>query len=204
MSRSCAFPGCGGTFEAKRSDARYCSDTCRAKASKDRARERGGRQGRPNTPPKPSLGARADDPPSGGPHGSDTRLAHIEARLAEMEQALARHDREGEAWRKILARVEASLERPALPSGSATNTQMVAAAVRAAVGPPLAQIRQRLDAVEAEQVALRERLAQRPGARGQQGDGAAQIATLAARLDALERDLKEFADRITEVVESLG
>lgn len=34
MKRNCEGPGCGRAFEAKRSTARYCSGTCRVKASR--------------------------------------------------------------------------------------------------------------------------------------------------------------------------
>lgn len=41
ITQTCAWPGCGRTFEAERVDARYCSPTCRARASKERKRAEG-------------------------------------------------------------------------------------------------------------------------------------------------------------------
>lgn len=49
MTRLCAYPSCGKPFDAKRVDARFCSDTCRAKASKDRQRA-GERPSSPSVP----------------------------------------------------------------------------------------------------------------------------------------------------------
>jgi hypothetical protein len=39
-ARTCARDGCGNTFTARRSDARYCSDSCRAAASRNRTERR--------------------------------------------------------------------------------------------------------------------------------------------------------------------
>lgn len=87
VKRICAYPGCAGGFEAKRSDARYCSDTCRAQASKDRARARREGAGRRTRAGSMALvGAAGPDEAS----AVTERLAAMEQRPSTAETAVAR------------------------------------------------------------------------------------------------------------------
>jgi len=66
ITQTCAWPGCGRTFEAVRADARYCSPTCRARASKERKRAESEEGGEAAVPPADgAVRPTAPDPGSG-------------------------------------------------------------------------------------------------------------------------------------------
>ena len=106
MMGTCAYPGCGRGFERKRSDARYCSDTCRAKASKDRARARREGAGRPA--PR-ERGAVAAGPGDAGALAE--RLVAMEQRLAAAEAGVARAEADRAGWKKVRDQLQAALGR---------------------------------------------------------------------------------------------
>ena len=73
-SRICDHAGCGKPFHARRSDARYCSDACRAAASRARRQGSGpdtSKRRRHVVAPAPSV-------------ADSTRLADLEAALAQV------------------------------------------------------------------------------------------------------------------------
>ena len=198
MMGTCAYPGCGRGFERKRSDARYCSDTCRAKASKDRARARregaGRRAGGGSVAPVAAVGP---DEPS----VLTERLAAMEQRLTAAEAGVTRAETDRAGWKKVRDQLQAALGR--VEGGSAVSTEKIAVAVRAEVGPQLAKLGKRIDGVEAEQAALREELTKlRASVTPAKGDelmivGKA-VGKLATRVAIIERDLRAFSKGIVE------
>lgn len=198
MMGTCAYPGCGRGFERKRSDARYCSDTCRAKASKDRARAR-----REGTGRRARAGAEAPnreaDP--GAPSALAERLAAMEQRLTAAEAGVARAEADRAGWKKVRDQLQAALGR--VEGGGAASAEKLAAAVRAEVGPQLAKLGKRMDAVEAAQATLREALSKLRGADPpvKAADlmlvGKA-VGKLATRVALIERDIRGFTEDVAE------
>lgn len=207
MTRTCAYPGCGDAFEAKRTDARFCSDTCRAKASKDRARNQ--RAGVAKGP--------ADRPPVGkgasqaGGHAADevaARLAAMEQRLAATEAGVTRAEADRAGWKKVRDQLQAALARVG-DGGGAVSAEKIAAAVRAEVGPQLAKIGKRLDAVEAVQAALRTDVGKlAPSPSGPTAEDhmtlAKAVGKLNTRVSIIDRDLRAFNKGVVEAVDEVG
>lgn len=193
MRRTCAYPGCGGGFEAKRSDARYCSDTCRAKASKDRARARREGAGRRTSVAPVALSSPGDA------GALAERLAAMEQRMAAAETGVARAEADRAGWKKVRDQLQAALARV----GGAVSPETIAAAVRAEVGPQIAKLGKRLDGVEAAQATLREDLSKLRGADPpvKAGDlmmvGKA-VGKLATRVALIERDVRGFTEDVAE------
>ena len=199
MMGTCAYPGCGRGFERKRSDARYCSDTCRAKASKDRARAR--REGAGRHAPRERSVVVA------GPGEAEAlagRLVAMEQRLAAAEAGVARAEADRAGWKRVRDQLQAALGR--VEGGGAVSAERVAAAVRAEVAPHLAKLGKRLDALEAEQAAVRGEMAKlsarasAPDADGLMTVGRA-VGKLSTRVSAIERDLRAFSKGVVEAVE---
>lgn len=196
MMGTCAYPGCGRDFERKRSDARYCSDTCRAKASKDRARVR--REG---------AGQRArrevEGPPvAGDPSGLTERLTGMEARLAAAEAGVARAEADRAGWKKVRDQLQAALGRV---EGGAVSAEKIAVAVRAEVSLQLAGLGTRLAAIEVEQTALREKLekATAAGATAKAADllmVGKEVGKLNTRVAALEREVESFGEGLSDAL----
>lgn len=199
MMGTCAYPGCGRGFERKRSDARYCSDTCRAKASKDRARARREGAGRRASRER---GAVAPGPGDAGTLAE--RMAAMEQRLAAAEVGVARAEADRAAWKKVRDQLQAALGR--VEGGGAVSAEKVAAAVRAEVAPHLATLGKRLDVVEAEQASVRGEMAKlstraaAPDAEGLMTVGKA-VGKLSTRVSAIERDLRAFSKGIVNALE---
>ena len=198
MMGTCAYPGCGRGFERKRSDARYCSDTCRARASKDRARAR--REGAGQRARR-GGGAVAADAGEAGVLAE--RLAAMEQRLAAAEAGVARAEADRAGWKKVRDQLQAALGRV---EGGAVSAEKIAAAVRAEVAPQLATLGKRLDAVEAEQAAVRGEMAKlsarasAPDADGLMTVGKA-VGKLSGRVSAIERDLRAFSKGLVEAID---
>jgi hypothetical protein len=194
VKRTCAYPGCGGGFEAKRSDARYCSDTCRAKASKERARGR--REGAGGGPRREGAAVVA----GAGDAGALTEgLAAMEQRLAAAEAGVGRAEADRAGWNKVRDQLQAALAR--VDGGGPASAEKVAAAVRAEVGAQFAKLVKRLDGLEAAQTALREDLTKLRGlekpakAAGLMMVGKA-LGDLATRVGVVERDILAFSEAI--------
>ena len=199
MMGTCAYPGCGRGFERKRSDARYCSDTCRAKASKDRARARREGAGR--------SARREHGAPVAGPGDAGAlagRLVAMEQRLAAAEAGVTRAEADRAGWKKVRDQLQAALGR--VEGGGAVSAEKIAAAVRAEIGPQLATLAKRLDAVEAEQAAVRGEMAKlsarasAPDAEGLMTVGKA-VGKLSTRVSAIERDLRAFSKGLVEAID---
>lgn len=196
MKGTCAYPGCGRGFERKRSDARYCSDTCRAKASKDRARlrrEGAGRRARQEV---------AGPPLPGDPSGLTERLTGMEARLAAAESGVARAEADRAGWKKVRDQLQAALARV---EGGAVSAEKIAVAVRAEVSLQLAGLGTRLAAIEAEQTALREKLekATAAGAPAKAADllmVGKEVGKLNTRVAALEREVESFGEGLSDAL----
>ncbi len=196
MMGTCAYPGCGGGFERKRSDARYCSDTCRAKASKDRARAR--REGAGRHAPR-ERGVVVAGPGDAGALAE--RLNAMEQRLTAAEAGVARAEADRAGWKKVRDQLQAALGR--VEGGGAVSAEKLAAAVRAEAGPQLAKLGKRMDAVEAAQASLREALSKLRGADPpvKAADlmlvGKA-VGKLATRVALIERDVRGFTEDVAE------
>lgn len=202
MTRICAHPTCGDAFEAKRTDARFCSDTCRAKASKARIREgrvdvakvRAGRQ---------PLGSVASPVGVDTADGVAARLTTMEQRLAAVETVLNRADATRTGRQGDPNHGQATIRE----GGSGVlSAEKVAAAIRAEVGTVLAKFAKRLNAVELAQIALRTEISKLtppiPGATEEnQMTLAKAVGKLSTRVSIIERDLRAFNQG---VVEALG
>ncbi len=197
MKRTCAYPGCGGGFEAKRSDARYCSDTCRAKASKDRARARREGAGRRSSVAPAALSS------LGELSALAERLATMEQRLAAAEAGVGRAEADRAVWREVRDQLRAALARAG--GSGAMSHETIAAAVRAEVGPQLAKLGKRLDGVEAAQATLREDLAKAAGgerkatAKDLMMVGKA-VGKLTTRVSIIERDVRVYGQGVSEAL----
>jgi hypothetical protein len=206
MTRTCAYPGCGDAFEAKRTDARFCSDTCRAKASKDRARGQRAERAKGRTDRRP-VGPAASQ---AGGHVADevaARLAAMEQRLAATEAGVTRAEADRAGWKKVRDQLQAALARVGDSSG-AVSAEKIAAAVRAEVGPQLARLGKRLDAVEAAQAAVRTELGRLPlppsGPTAEdQMTLAKAVGKLNTRMSSIERDLRAFNKGVVEAVDEV-
>lgn len=122
MSDLCAYPPCGKPFDLKRADARFCSNTCRAKNSK--ANQRGaaadpsvapGRQTR-----KPPAERRLPDDPD-WPDSVEARIARLEERQNDLDAAVQRQDVELEAWAAVRTAIDRLLAAKLGPGGVATG-----------------------------------------------------------------------------------
>lgn len=188
-------------FERKRSDARYCSDTCRAKASKDRARARRESAGRR---PRGGAAAPAGEEGPSEPRALTERRAAMEPRLAAAGAAIARADADRAGWTKVRARLQAALARGGDGVG-AVSAETISAAVRAEVGPLLAKLAKRLAAVEAEQAGLvsvlRATSAPKAGPTAEdQMRLAKAIGNLNTGVSTIESDLRAFNQAVVEAV----
>lgn len=232
MKQICAYPGCGNTFEPKRSDARFCSDTCRAKASKDRQRAgrlpapatdaRPGRAAAPSTPAPPAVAHAPDDrfaryPPTGDyrPGESDALPVTVEGRLARLEehQRELEEDFDGEAkdrkaWNKLRPAIEAVLAGKA--GGGGLTADQVIGVLRVEFGPLAAPLRKRLDAIEATHTGIRadiEKLSRAAdGGRGappRADDLALQLRALKKRVKAVEREIRAFGAGVSEIIDQV-
>lgn len=198
MMGTCAYPGCGRGFERKRSDARYCSDTCRAKASKDRARVRREGTGRRA---RREGGAVVAGPGEAGALAE--RLVAMEQRLTVAEAGVTRAEADRAGWKKVRDQLQAALGRV---EGGAVSAEEIAAAVRAEVGLQFAKFGKRLEAVEAEQAAVRGEIAKlsarasAPDAEDLMTVGKA-VGKLSTRVSAIERDLRAFSMGVVEAID---
>lgn len=198
MKRTCAYPGCGGGFEAKRSDARYCSDTCRAKASKDRARARREGAGRRSSVAPAALSS------PGELSALAERLAAMEQRLAAAEAGVGRAEADRAGWKKVRDQLQAALTRVGERAGP-VSAESLAAAVRAEVGPQLAKLAKRLDAVDSAAATLREELAKAAGgepkatAKDLMMVGKA-VGKLTTRVSIIERDVRVYGQGVSEAL----
>lgn len=206
MKRTCEYPGCAAAFEAKRIDARFCSDTCRAKASKDRAR--GQRVEANKAPPaRPPASPAASPLSARAPDGVAERLAAMEQRLTAAEAGVARAEADRAGWKRVRDQLQAALGRVG-DGGGVVSAEKIAAAVRAEVGPPLAKLAKRLDTVEAAQAALRIELGKlAPPPSGATTEDqmtlAKAIGKLTTRVSIIERDLRNFNNGVVEAVDEV-
>lgn len=194
MTGTCAYAGCAGAFEAKRSDARYCSDTCRAKASKDRAKGRREDAGR-----RASVRGAARGVVETGDGAAGTpleRLVAMEQRLAAAEAGVARAEADRAGWKDVRDQLRAALARVEGGGGAAPGE--LAPVVRADVRQQVAMIAKRVGAMEAAQRTLREEFtklaAVAPGVKADElmmvGKAEGKLNT---RVRIIERDLRDFA-----------
>lgn len=200
MMGTCAYPGCGRGFERKRSDARYCSDTCRAKASKGRARARREGAGR-----RASRERGAVAPGPGDAGALAERLVAMEQRLAAAEAGVARAEADRAGWKKVRDQLQAALAR--VGGSGAVSPESIATAVRAEVSPQLAKLAKRLDAVEAAQADLRTEVGQLgsppSGPTDDQMTLAKAIGKLTTRVSIIERDLRNFNKGVVEAIDEV-
>jgi len=99
ITQTCAWPGCGRTFEAERTDARYCSPTCRARASKERKRAEGEEGGDEAARPtaERTNDRRAEPGPGPGPASETGFRPDLVERFFDLEDRvddLEFHDKE--------------------------------------------------------------------------------------------------------------
>lgn len=180
--RSCEHAGCGEPFQPRRSDARYCSDACRAAAS--RARRRGRRSGeRPR-------GHGSLQPSSCRPASVDAAqvlpaLVSIEHRLAALENL----SMNAEAFNGLRSRLEAVealvLQLDAVKRSDETTQQREDRRHRQ-FDTALEDLRVRVDDLE-----------EAAGATSSGSDGP--VADLEGRVRSLETETEAAADAIGQV-----
>ena len=89
ITQTCAWPECGRTFEAERADARYCSPTCRARASKERKRAEGEDDTAAPEPAAPPTPKAVPESGTGSAHGIHQdiieRFFNLEDRVDDLE-----------------------------------------------------------------------------------------------------------------------
>lgn len=113
MSRACAWAGCGKVFEPSRADARYCSASCRAAASRER--RKGGEGGDSRAPKEPAA---STDSPFTERADLVERLFRVEEKAQDLEEdlaALVANLGDAKALRKELAQTIAAVQ-PREPS----------------------------------------------------------------------------------------
>lgn len=129
------------------------------------------------------------------------RLAAMEQRLAAAEAGVTRAEADRAGWKKVREQLQAALGR--VEGGGAVSAEKIAAAVRAEVGPQLAKLGKRLDAVEAEQAALREDFTKlhasaKPAKAAELMMVGKAVGKLATRVAIIERDLRAFSNGVAE------
>jgi chromosome segregation ATPase len=192
MRSTCALETCGKPFEAKRSDARYCSASCRAKAS----RERQGSEG-PDPGPSREVAPRADPRPlvADAPPDQD-RLTRLEERVLDLEADVDASEHERDAMQRLRTRLETTVARTQAAAEQAQGS--AEAATRAAVEPvqrelaaikaaslkrgDLAELRAAVEQVERRLAAMEERVEAAPAPE--------------ERLDELEQAVIKLARRV--------
>lgn len=122
MSDLCAYPPCGKPFDAKRADARFCSNTCRAKNSKANQR---GAAADPGVAPgrqtqKPPAERHLPDDPD-WPDSVEARIARLEERQNDLDAAVQRQDVELQAWAAVRTAIDTLLAAKLGPGGVATG-----------------------------------------------------------------------------------
>ena len=140
MMRECAHDPCGQTFEAKRADARFCSGSCRAAASRAR-RAVVGTRSVPTTAPDPV--GRPEHPDEAA---TDERLRVMEERLMDLEGDVEVAEAERDGLRLLQARLEPALARAMAVVEEAQRA--AEATAEAAVAP----VREELARVQSEAV----------------------------------------------------
>lgn len=131
----------------------------------------------------------------------------MEQRLAATEAGVTRAEADRAGWKKVRDQLQAALARVG-DSGGAVSVEKIAAAIRAEVGPQLAKLGKRLDAVEAAQAAVRTelgKLALRPSGptAEDQMTLAKAVGKLNTRMSIIERDLRAFNKGVVEAVDEV-
>ncbi|MFH1468166.1 MAG: hypothetical protein ABIO70_27515 [Pseudomonadota bacterium] len=101
-TRTCALPSCGRTFEAERADARYCSPSCRGRASRERRRQA--------SPAPPSL-SQPEPQPSELNDDFTARVLSLEERLENLEADLDLAEARQSTLNSMTSRLEAFSRR---------------------------------------------------------------------------------------------
>lgn len=199
MIRTCEWSGCAKLFEPSRVDARYCSASCRAAASRERRKEGEGADGaEPVVPVQPM-----DSPLAVRPDLVE-RLFLVEEKVQDLDEDLAAlQARLGDvkALRRELAQAVAALQEPRAPEeGDKVEDEVIAG------------IEERLAALEqapsggdpwrnhfrASLAGLEHRLAV---LEGRPGAGTTASAALAERMDRLEGDYAALVSLVMNLME---
>lgn len=160
---------CGKPFEGKRADTKYCSSTCRSRASREANGEGGSGDGAQSN----SLERLETlNMPSAARPGEDSNSIELEARMAMLEMRLT-------SLTSLASRVE-SLE------SLSANVERLQARLKGmeSAGSELTDISGRMARIEAEQA----KLARQAGSE----TGATQIARITTRLDALDTKVTQL------------
>jgi chromosome segregation ATPase len=110
MTRTCEWSGCGKPFEPSRADARYCSASCRAAASRERRKEGEGVDAGETAQPAPKADTHFAERPD-----LVERLFLVEEKAQDLEEDLsALQARLGDvkALRRELAQAVAAMQEP--------------------------------------------------------------------------------------------
>lgn len=105
MQKICAWEGCGSSFEAGRVDARYCSNGCRARASKEKRRD-------PDflLPAPPPLPERVTPAPAQG--GERMQAPQPSLQPSTSNEVVEELRRELHHWRRFRPQLETLLATP--------------------------------------------------------------------------------------------
>lgn len=140
MMRECAHETCGTVFEAKRADARFCSGSCRAAASRARRAVVG-----PGSGPTPEPD-QAREPDREEAAIDDTRLRALEERVMDLEGDVEAAEAERDGLRALRGRLEAAVAQATSVVHDVRG--LADSAARAAVAP----VQKELAKVRAEAV----------------------------------------------------
>lgn len=204
MIKRCAHEPCAATFEAQRKDARYCSASCRAAASRAR-REGEGTDSVPTTGPASAVAGQ--DP------GSEARLRAVEERVMDLQADVEAVEGQVDALADLRRRLVAAVERAEGVVGEVRELAVDVANVeeRVAQVKDDAVGRAELVAVERAVGRVERRLAlveERAAAPGREGEPPAEPD---ARVDEIEeavitllKEVRRLRDEFDQLVEAIA
>ncbi|MEZ4241383.1 MAG: hypothetical protein R3F59_35560 [Myxococcota bacterium] len=204
MIRECAHDACGKTFEAKRADARFCSASCRAAASRVR---RAGIEPRSGPTSEPDQ---ARDPERAEASADDTRLAVLEERVMDLEGDVEAAEAERDGLRALRARLEAAVAQAttvvdearglteSVARATVTPVQKELAKVRAEAVPrtEVAELRAVVERIERRLAAMEERLETAPAPEDRLDDLEQAVIKLARRVGRLRDEFDVLVQAI--------
>ena len=131
----------------------------------------------------------------------------MEQRLTASEAGVARAEADRAGWKKVRDQLQAALGRVE-GGGGAVSAEKIAAAVHAEVGPQLAKLGKRMDAVETAQSDLRHDLTKLsesapPAKAAELMMVGKEVGKLNTRVRLLERDLRSLGAGIAAAVDEV-
>jgi chromosome segregation ATPase len=198
MIKQCEYEACGQPFEAKRADAKYCSATCRAGAS--RARRAGvGTGSGPTTGTRPDSGTAR--PEVGPPDGAE-RLRVLEEKVMDLEGDVEAGEHERDELHRLRVRMERAVaviedlgtearrqaETAAKAAVAPVQKELAAAQAGAVKRSDVAELRAAVERVERRLAAWEERFEAAPAPEERVDEIEQAVIELAGRVEALREE----------------